>query len=270
MSRIPCQFCETCSKPACSKKVMIYTPSPANKTMIPFDSLPGEMSLDTCDVIMSLVSIAENSTTEWWKNYNYCEDISDGRGMTVSLVGFCSGTNDLLWVMKDLQKIKQDHPLLKYMTVLEKVDNTSNTKGLESFSSDLQKYGDDNWRKAVWNGILHFYWNPAIQYAAEIKLQFPISKGFLYDLALNHGAEEMSRMARQVRVASPKFGGDEKLWLSEMIAVRQNIIVNVDRSTNAGQPDRCILWNSILKKRNVDLNRPLHDLICYGEKFTIT
>lgn len=32
------------------------------------------------NTILSLVSIAENSTTDWKSNYTYIEDISDGRG----------------------------------------------------------------------------------------------------------------------------------------------------------------------------------------------
>jgi hypothetical protein len=227
------------------------------------------MTILQCDAIMSLVSIAENSTTSWWDNYNYCENIHDGRGLTVSLVGFCSGTYDLKWVIQDLQKIKPDHPLVGYLPALIKVDGTSKTTGLDQFCSDLQKYGDTNWRKAVWDGILNFYWNPAMTFAAKMGCKHPISKGFLYDLALNHGAEQMSAMAKQVQVPSPAAGGDERSWLSSLIAVRQNIIVNVDRSTNSGQPDRCIMWNSILQSGNVHLDRPIKNLVCYGDTFVV-
>jgi len=279
----PCTYCATCSKrqraancqkrgvkPApAPKPVPTPTPAPSVTTNIPYSSLPGNMTILQCDTIMSLVSIPENSTTKWWDNYNYCEDIGDGRGMTVSLVGFCSGTSDLLWVFKDLQKLKPDHPLLKYLPVLAKVNGTDNTRGLESLAADLKKYGDSYWRQAVWDGILYFYWNTAINYAAKMGLKTAISKGFLYDLALNHGAEQMSVMGRRVKAPAPIAGGDEKTWLSELISVRQTIITKEDLSTNSGQPDRCIMWNSILKSGNVDLKRPIRNLVCYGEAFTI-
>ena len=45
---------------------------------IPVD-LPGGLTREQCDTILSLVSIAENSSTEWWNQYGYIEDIKDGR-----------------------------------------------------------------------------------------------------------------------------------------------------------------------------------------------
>ena len=232
---------------------------------IPF---PGGMTLDQIDVIMSLVSVAENGTVKWWKNYSYCEDIKDKRGMTCSLVGFCSGTSDLLWVFEKLNKLFPAHPLLKYLPVLKKVNNTSNTKGLEGLAADLKIHNDAHWKEAVWNGIFNFYFRPAMAFADEIGAQFAISKGHLYDTALNHGANMMNKFAKKVKVPTPKDGGDEKVWLAEFIAVRQHIIQNVDRSTNFGQPDRCIMWNSLLESGNVNLERPI-TVKCYKSKFTV-
>lgn len=236
---------------------------------IPFASLPGGMTIEQCDTIMSLVAIAENGTTNWAQHYQYIEDIRDKRGYTCSLVGFCSATSDLLWVFRDLKKHAPNHALTKYIPALEKVNGTDSTVGLENLPADLKAHGDEAWRKSVWNGILHHYWQPAMKFAETQGLKFAISKGFLYDLALNHGANCMSKFAKRVKVASPAKGGDERAWLRELIAVRQHNIVNEDRSTNSGQPDRCIMWRSILDKDNVDLKRPLTGLVCYKTKFSV-
>lgn len=292
LTRSACDFCTVCSKMSdrpCKKKVLPGPspspmptpipaplpnptpkpiPSPVNNTQIPFE-LPGGMSLDKCDVIMSLVSIAENSTVKWWDNYTYCENIHDSRGMTVSLVGMCSGTSDLLWTFQNLKSINPKHPLLKYLPVLIKVDNTDNTSGLENLANDLKLYGDKEWRSSVWNTILHFYWTPSMQFAESIGLKYPISKGFVYDLSLNHGFLEVSKMADKVTTPIPNKGGDEKKWLEEYMAVRQHIITKVDTSTNNGQPDRVLLWKSVLTKGNVNLDRPLTQLLCYGDTFSI-
>lgn len=265
---VQCDFCQECTKMEsdgpCVRRSSITSP-----THIPYVTLPGGMTILQCDAIMSLVSIAENSTTSWWENYAYCENIHDGRGMTVSLVGFCSGTGDLLWVFRDLQKLKSDHPLLSYLPALVKVNGTAKTTGLTNLAKDIKAHDDQYWRQAVWDGILHFYWNAAIKYVQSLGLNYPISKGFLYDIALNHGAEQLPVMGKQVTAKAPNAGGDEKNFLAELIAVRQNIITKVDPSTNNGQPDRCIMWNSVLKSGNVNLDRPIKNLVCYGDTFTI-
>ena len=45
---------------------------------------------------MQLVSSAENSSLDWKAQYTYIEDIGDGRGYTAGIIGFCSGTGDML------------------------------------------------------------------------------------------------------------------------------------------------------------------------------
>lgn len=45
---------------------------------------------------MKLVSSAENSSLDWKAQYKYIEDIGDGRGYTAGIIGFSSGTGDML------------------------------------------------------------------------------------------------------------------------------------------------------------------------------
>ena len=52
------------------------------------------------DVAMQLLSSAENSSLDWRAQYRYIEDIGDGRGYTGGIVGFCSGTGDMLNVVQ--------------------------------------------------------------------------------------------------------------------------------------------------------------------------
>jgi len=235
---------------------------------LPFD-LPGGMSREQCDTILSIVAIAENSTTKWWEAYNYAEDIHDRRGLTCSLVGFCSGTSDLLWVVKRLAEIDPKHPLVAFLPALRKVDGSDSTKGLKDFGDVLAANCNDSWKRAVWDGILHHYWQPAMDFAAKMGCRYPITKGFLYDLALNHGAGEMAKTAKRLAAKAPYKGGDEKEWLSHLIWQRAYIIKHEQQSTNSGQTDRCDLWKSILETGNVELRRPIKGLKCYGERFTI-
>ncbi|MEO5921220.1 MAG: chitosanase [Pseudolysinimonas sp.] len=52
------------------------------------------------EIAMSLVSTAENSSTDWRAQYSYIEDIGDGRGYTAGIIGFCSGTGDMLELVR--------------------------------------------------------------------------------------------------------------------------------------------------------------------------
>lgn len=236
----------------------------------PFANLPGNMTLNQSDVIMSLVSIAENSSTKWWEQYNYAENIHDGRGITISLCGFCTGTYDFLMVVKELQKINPNHTVCRFIPALEKINGTSSTKGLETLIETINKLGPDTqWRTAVWNILIKLYWKPAMDTANKYGCVFPITKGELYDLALNHGSEKMEIMIKQIKSLSPSKGGNEKLWLGELLNVREHIITSVNTSTNKGQPDRTKMWRSILNNNNVYLTRPLKNLICYGDEFEI-
>jgi chitosanase len=227
------------------------------------------LTLQQVDTIFSLVSIAENSTTKWWNNYAYCENIGDGRGLTVSIVGFCSGTSDLLWVVKRLQVRKADHPLVKYLPALQAVDGSARTTGLEKFASDLTANNDTYWKQAVWDGIIYFYWTPAVQWATKMGLKSALSIGQLYDTALNHGSEVLSKFSNRIKAATPSAGGSEATWMGAFLDTRQYNIQYEDKSTNNGQPDRVVMWRSVLTKNNLALTRPITGLVCYGESFTI-
>lgn len=41
------------------------------------------VSTQQANIILELVSIAENGNTNWASHFTYCEDIKDGRGMEI-------------------------------------------------------------------------------------------------------------------------------------------------------------------------------------------
>jgi len=245
------------------------TPAPTGSwdgTHIPFQ-LSGGMTALQADAILSLVSIAENSTTSWWNNYNYIEDIGDGRGYTINIVGFCTGTGDFLWLVQDLQKFSPNHPLVKYLPALVKVNGTASHTGLDGLPALIQSLGNDpDYLKATWDSVIHFYWGTAMAKAAEYGLTSPISKGQLYDINLNAG--ELT-ILKGIKSKSPAQGGDEKVWLAELQDLWLQMITKIDTSLNSGQPDRALMWKSVLSTGNINLDRPITGLVCYGENFQI-
>ena len=64
---------------------------------------------------MELVSSAENSSLDWKAQYTYIEDIGDGRGYTAGIIGFCSGTGDMLELVEEYTERKPGNVLAKYL-----------------------------------------------------------------------------------------------------------------------------------------------------------
>lgn len=229
-------------------------------------SLSGGMDLQLCDKILSLVCIAENSSTKWWNSYNYCENIKDGRGYTVSIVGFCSGTGDLIQVVQKLQEINPKHVLVKYIPALKKVDGTKKTTGLESFPSDLKALGnnDNDWNTAVWAIIQKLYWNPAMEYASKRGLVTPLTKYVLYDTILNFGDFDAFK---KMSTKTPKDGGTESDWLTEFLKIKQATIQK-DTSLGDTKNNRVDMQKALLSAGNVNLTSPMK-VKCYGDSFTL-
>ena len=80
---------------------------------------------------MRLVSTAENSSTDWKAQYSYIEDIDDGRGYTAGIIGFCSGTGDMLELVQAYTATEPGNPLAPYLPALEAVNGTDSHEGLD-------------------------------------------------------------------------------------------------------------------------------------------
>src|SRR3954449_10864027 len=86
---------------------------------------------------MEIVSSAENSSLNWKAQYGYIEDIKDGRGYTAGIIGFCSGTGDMLDLVKLYKTRKPGNVLQKYLPALEDVNGSDSHAGLDpNFTKD--------------------------------------------------------------------------------------------------------------------------------------
>src|SRR5690606_3278502 len=82
------------------------------------------------ELAQQIVASAENGTLDWRSAYGYVEDIGDGQGYTAGIIGFCTGTHDLLTLV---EKYTADHPgngLARYLPALRAVDGTDSHEGL--------------------------------------------------------------------------------------------------------------------------------------------
>jgi hypothetical protein len=249
------------------------TPKPPQKFNIPQDVVPQlerfGFSVETADTTLQLVCLPENSSTEYWKQYNYIEALHDGRGYTVTLYGACSGTGDLLMIFESLAKIEPNHPLVKFIPTLRKARG-DNIKGLEGIVPIIKKLGDDPaWRRAVWEIYQKLYWSFAADFCDKTgecksrpgpKLSTPLMRGFLVDASLNHGSNMDSMKPILKKMKNPNEP-DEKKWFLDFCEARRVLLKSGYEDLDTSKSgSRCQLWAEIAESGNWDLKRPLKNL----------
>ncbi|KAI8826321.1 lysozyme-like domain-containing protein [Chytriomyces cf. hyalinus JEL632] len=256
--------------------------------------------------IMSLVWVAENSEGDldgvvpWYKAYSYIQNIGDGRGFTTNIVGFCSGTGDLLVFLQNLQKISPCHPLTKYIPDVQLLFNGDLT-GLEGLPQLVLDYGggpngdgpiDPAYVEATWTTLTNSgdggYWGAAMDYSRKYYLSLPISKGQLYDIALNSGISGLDTVIGRVGTPPPTpetSGQDAEVnWLLSLQSEWLNYIAE-NPSIDDGQLDRGLMWQHLVDPSKTQKNGrgqvgannnvPILDLAfpfsvnCYGSTFNI-
>ena len=84
---------------------------------------------------MRLVSSAENSSLNWRAQYRYIEDIRDGRGYTAGIIGFCSGTGDMLEVVQAYTRARPPQPARALHPALKRVNGSDSHAGWGRSSS---------------------------------------------------------------------------------------------------------------------------------------
>lgn len=259
-------------------------PGPAAKTRIPEESV--SLLLDTIgltyaqvDTILQLVSLPENGHPKWWTNYGYVEFLGDGRGYTATLFGACSGTGDLALILDQVGNIDPGHPLAGFADAVRR-KRGDDVKGIEQVKTLIARAGDDPvWQRAVWRVYVDMYWKFAGRFADKQgdcadrpgpRLALPVSRGFVLDTAINHGADLESFQAILKKMPSPNEG-DEPKWMQSFIDTRERILKSGYQSLDTSKTgDRCKLWSSLLRSGNTVLARPIAAYQGYWGKYTIS
>lgn len=239
----------------------ISTPTPI-PTPIP---IPDNNEDKPSNIILKLVSIAENSSTDWESQINYIENINDGRGYTISIVGFCTGTGDFIQVLEEIQKIDSNHPLVKFIPLVQKVDGTSSVKGLEGLPSVMKSIGinDPVFNKAMWIIIKKLYWGPALEYCRKHNLVSNLSKYITYDTYLNFGQWDYNKKYNLDNIPN----SEEANFLKTFLDLKQKTI-EADNSLGDKKNNRVDMQKKLLFEKNFNLNLPI-TVSCYGDTFNI-
>ncbi|MFJ9177862.1 chitosanase [Streptomyces sp. NPDC102360] len=234
---------------------------------------PGLAAPRKKDLAQQIVASAENSTLNWRGQYGYIEDIDDGQGYTAGIIGFCTGTHDLLTLVERYTKAHPDNGLARYLPALRKVDGTDSHKGLDpGFTAAwkqeaTRKAFQDTQEKERDRG----YFDPAVR-LAKLDGLGTLGQFIYYDAMVLHGPGTGPHGFYGVREAAlkeadtPSQGGKEKAYLDIFLDLRRKAMKakNPDRdTTRIDTAQRQFLYDG-----NLSLKAPLTWKV-YGETFHI-
>lgn len=221
-------------------------------------------------IVYALVSSAENSTLDYWDQYGYIEDIEDGRGYTAGIIGFTSGTGDLIEVIEAFDLRQPSNTLQAFLPTLEAVNGSDSHEGLgDDFEAAWKSYGRDADMAKAQNEIVDkYYLDPAVEDAKEDGLS-ALGQYIYYDAMVVHGPgdDEDSfggiRAAALKKAAPPADGGDESSYLLAFLSVRTEIMLKEEAHSDLS---RIEAQKKFIEEQNWNLDLPLQWTM-YGDEF---
>ncbi len=225
------------------------------------------------EIAMELVSSAENSSLDWKAQYKYIEDIGDGRGYTAGIIGFCSGTGDMLDLVQHYTDLKSGNVLAKYLPALKKVNGSDSHSGLGSaFVNDWKTAAKDTvFQQAQNDERDRVYFNPSVKQAKADGLR-ALGQFVYYDAIVMHGPGTSSdsfggiRAAAMKKAKTPAQGGDEATYLNAFLDARKVIMKQEEAHADTSRVDT--EQRVFLNAKNFDLNPPLKWKV-YGDPYQI-
>jgi len=225
------------------------------------------------DIAMQLVSSAENSSLDWRAQYKYIEDINDGRGYTAGIIGFCSGTGDMLDLVEHYRSIKPGNILEKYLPALRSVNGTPSHEGLDpSYQGDWESAAQDSdFQRAQDDERDRVYFNPAVSQAKQDGLG-ALGQFAYYDAIVMHGnggdPESFGSIRRNAmnNKPTPAQGGDEVAYLNAFLDARVVAMKAEPAHENTTRVDT--EQRRFLNEGNLDLHTPLVWHV-YGQEYRI-
>jgi chitosanase len=225
------------------------------------------------EIAMELVSSAENSTLDWRREYGYIEDIGDGRGYTAGLIGFCSGTGDMLELVRSYVAAEPGDPLAPFLPALRQVEGTPSHHGLGApFVAAWRRAARDPvFQRLQMRELDRVYFAPAVRRANADGLG-ALGQFIYYDAIVMHGpgqsADSFGGIRRRAVVAAPTpaEGGSQVGYLEAFLVVRRAQMKTETKHGDTSRIDDEQL--RFLREGNLALRPPLvwHT---YGDRYEI-
>ncbi|MEV0280689.1 chitosanase [Streptomyces sp. NPDC050610] len=225
------------------------------------------------EIAMQLVASAENSGLEWRDYFDYLEDIDDGRGYTGGIIGFTSGTGDMLELVELYTKNKPDNPLAKYLPALRKVNGSDSHAGLGTpFEKAWKKAAlDKTFQAAQESERDRVYFNPAVKQGKADGVG-TLGQFAYYDAIVMHGPGDDKysfggiRKTAMSKAKTPAQGGDEKAYIGAFLDARKKAMQSEEAHSDTSRVDT--EQRVFLKAGNLGLEPPLKWKV-YGQSFEI-
>jgi chitosanase len=225
------------------------------------------------EIAMKLVSSAENSSLDWKAQYKYIEDIGDGRGYTAGIIGFCSGTHDMLELVELYADRVPGNVLAKYLPALRAVDGTDSHAGLGSgFVSAWKTAAKDTAFQTAQNDERdRVYFNPAVKQGKTDGIG-TLGQFAYYDAIVMHGDGDDSTSFSSIRkralakAKTPAQGGNETTYLNAFLDARVWAMEQEEAHSDTSRVDT--EQRVFLKAGNLNLDPPL-DWSVYGDPYHI-
>ncbi|WSV72397.1 chitosanase [Streptomyces sp. NBC_01012] len=225
------------------------------------------------DIAMQLVSSAENSTQDWESQYGYIEDIGDGRGYTAGIIGFCSGTGDMLALVELYTERQPGNALAAYLPALRAVDGTDSHEGLDPGFTGAwtEAAADPVFQQAQQDERDRVYFDPAVRQGKDDGLG-TLGQFAYYDAIVMHGGGGDSTSFGAIRrralaeAGPPSQGGDETAYIDAFLDARVWAMEQEEAHSDTSRVDTA--QRVFLRNGNLNLDPPL-DWQVYGQSFHI-
>ena len=225
------------------------------------------------EIAMQIVCSAENSSLDWKAQYKYIEDIDDGRGYTAGIIGFCSGTHDMLELVELYADRKPGNVLEKYLPALRKVDGSDSHKGLDpNYTKDWKTAAKDSvFQKCQNDERDRVYFNPAVSRGKSDGLR-TLGQFCYYDAIVMHGDGDDAtsfggiRKRALAKAKPPAQGGNETTYLNAFLDARVWAMKQEEAHSDTSRVDTA--QRVFLRNGNFNLNTPL-DWKVYGDPYHI-
>ncbi|MET7366586.1 chitosanase [Streptomyces sp. NPDC005566] len=234
---------------------------------------PGLAAPAMKEIASQLVGSAEASTLDWRSQYGAIEDVGDGTGYTAGIIGFCSGTNDMLQLVEAYTKDHPDNPLAPFLAALREVDGTDSHEGLDpGFTGAWKTAAEDPAFRTAQNTMRDtLYFEPAVR-LAKLDGLGTLGQFIYYDAMVLHGPGVEAdgfygiRDAAMASADTAAEGGDEAQYLGALLDESRTAIRarKVQRDTTRIDTAQRVF----LREGNLELKTPLEWQV-YGETFRI-
>lgn len=223
------------------------------------------------NLAQELVASAENSTLDWRSAYGYVQDIGDGQGYTAGIIGFCTGTHDLLVLVERYTAAHPGNGLARYLPALRTVDGTDSHEGLDpgfpaAWRAEAKVPAFQAAQDAERDRI---YFDPAVGTAKRDGLG-PLGQFVYYDAIVFHGPGTDGfygiRERAMRRARTPAEGGSETAYLSAFLDVRRATMRAKRPGIDTTRIDTA--QRKFLDEGNLELRTPLVWKV-YGETYRV-